>query len=249
MLTDCSPPPIKLPHFKQAIERLSSIGCPDAYPSTKKSEQSDAKGSVLAIAAEMTQLYGDQQVLDFRPRISVTSYVTFQAPTQQGLQDIELPVVVRASIIPQHLKANSTIPTFVAAQMKNMNAWKDDAEEYLIGSWLSGPDLPFNFVPKISGSGVLSAGKASQITPFWGRVEREIYNFVDGNDSGRVDYTIVLVYDEDDDLAALSRRPVGFGLNTQFYDVNGKLVRDSGDCYFSNEPESGPINVRVQLPE
>lgn len=69
---------------------------------------------VLAIA--MAQLYDEQQVLHYIPRISVTN-VTFQAPPQQGLKDVELPAVVRASITPQHLKANSSIPVFVAAQM------------------------------------------------------------------------------------------------------------------------------------
>lgn len=244
-LTECSPAPIKLTHFQETIGLLKRNECPDQYPSTKKTDPSTAITGVLAIAAELAQLYGEQPVVGYGPRNSVTSYVTFQAPTQQGLLDIELPVVVRASIIPQHLKANSTIPTFVAAQMKNMNAWKDDTEGYLVGSSLSGPDLPINFVPKISGFGKKSAGKAST---FWGHIEREIYAFLDGKDSGRVDYTIVLMYDDEDDLPQ-SRRPVGFGLNTQFYDVNGKLVRDSGDCYFSNVPEGGSIDHRIILTE
>lgn len=161
---------------------------------------------------------------------SVTSYITIPSPPQPGLQDTELPVVVRAHFTQQHLTARTAIPSFVASQMRNMNALPRDERGHLVAASLGGPNLQFNFVPQAA-----STNRAEYSDNFWFRVEGEIRDFV--RQGGYVDTTLVLAYDD----ITQTRRPIGFGMNALFYDQNGALVRDTGDCFFTNDPTGGSI--------
>lgn len=228
-LSKCSPPPINLNDFKDVKALMKQNSCPREFPSVMLRqltiEATTPTSGVLALAAKLAQQFGEKQVQNYNDVNSVTGYVTIPAPPQKGLKDIDLPVVVKATITAKQLTVNAMTPGFVSAQMKDMNAYERDDRGRLIAASLGGPNLPFNFVPQTS-----ALNRGSDSNNFWAKLEVNIREFA--RQGGRVDSTVILAYDD----ITQTRRPVGFGINVRFYDPSGAFVLEGDNCYFSNDP-------------
>lgn len=70
----------------------------------------------------MIQHFGARHVQIYFGINSVTGYVKLQALVGYGLQNVDILIVVRATIIPQHLTSRPSMPRSISAQMIKRNA-------------------------------------------------------------------------------------------------------------------------------
>lgn len=180
---------------------------------------------VEVLAQTYEQMFNARRHVINTPSVSVTSYVAMRVPPIE-----QLPLVVRASIYPRHLnQGRENIPDFVSVRMDWMNSLPGDERGHLVAASLGGPTHDFNFVPQTSNVNRRYLGES-----YWYTIEGDIRRFLRSPNAGRVDWTVVLGY-----ALTRSRRPTGFGLRFYEYDNANNLVHDSGDCFFTNDPEGG----------
>lgn len=188
---------------------------------------------VEAMAQTYERIFQSRRIVIATPSVSVTSYVTIRVPSVTHLTLVnELTLVVRASIYPRHLnQQREQIPSYIGVRMDEMNRLPGDEQGHLVAASLGGPSHDFNFVPQTSNVNRRYLGES-----YWYTIEGEIRQFLRQPNAGRVDWTVVVGYN-----LAVSRRPTGFGLQFFEYDNAGNLVHDSGNCFFTNDPEGGCI--------
>ncbi|KAK9498891.1 hypothetical protein O3M35_003442 [Rhynocoris fuscipes] len=160
--------------------------------------------------------------------IAVTSYIETEAPIIPNHYNERITLVVRARIYERHLNnARERIPPYIRNRMTNLDALPGDEQGHLLAASLGGPTHDFNFLPQTARVNVGFGGDS-----YWYRIEGDIRRYLRNNPTGYVEWTLVIAYGN----LETSRRPTGFGLRFRQYDANGVLVHDSGDCYFSNDP-------------
>jgi len=166
---------------------------------------------------------------------SITGYSTINAPLGSG--NIELTVRIRALIRFRHLQPRTSMPNSLNTLIENLDARNGDERGHLIAATLGGNNEPYNIVPQYRGT-----NRRYGSTSHWYTVENEIRNFINRDNNNYVSIQIVVLYGN----IITSRRPTGFYLQAIFYNGDGTINRDTGNCYFTNNPE-GPSDHEPDL--
>lgn len=238
-----SPPPINLTALNEVsrdIQRIHCIKCKEGTCKNRQKRQGEGYilgVGVLALAATYRRYYNEHIVNN---QGAVRSYITMRVPPIQGLNDIDVPVFVHARVEARHLVDRTNIPSAVTRRMIDMNAVRDqpdlpnDERGHLVAASLGGPNDVWNFVPQTPG-----ANRRYGFYSHWYTFEGEIRDYI-RRTGGYVDLNILIAYGN----VVSNRRPARFGVNIVFYEPNGNVHHDTGDCVFTNNPQGpGPDDI------
>ena len=234
----CAPDPIYYKTFDDSrMLLLSSVGtytvqgyfnCRQRFP--RFSEDLVREDGVERLARSFRMLYNNT-VITSGP---ITSIVTVTvSPNNNEIVNKKLPLVIRATLRRQFLNnVREPIPAFIEHQMLLMNRNPNDERGHLLASSLGGPMHEYNFAPQTPIVNRNFGGES-----YWYHIEGNIRDTLSRNDVDHIDWTLVVIYDD----LMYNRRPIGFGLRYLVYNDQNVTLRDTGDMYFSNDPEGGCV--------
>jgi len=223
-----------LNHINSAIEQhgtcdLSNLKIKNPKKKLKKRNTNDIDVNNLASNIISSRDYYTERLNN--PTTSITDYSTIRAPSIPNHDDLMLTVRIRARIRYNHLQSRTSMSSRLNTLMRNMDMIAgQDERGHLIAASLGGTNDPFNIVPQYRGTN-RRAGSNSH----WFTVENEIRTFVNQDRRNSVGLHVIVLYND----LMVSRRPRSFVTQTIFYNSYGYIFRDSGSCYFTNNP-NGP---------
>jgi hypothetical protein len=190
--------------------------------------------SLARVILSDSQTYQNRIVQD--DQISITGYSTIIAPLPNG-ESIELTVRIRAVVRHRHLRSRTPMSNSLNTLMQNLDAVNGDERGHLIAASLGGTNDPYNIVPQHRGT-----NRRCGATSHWITIENEIRAFLNASSDRRVDIHVIVLYDN----IVISRRPTGFYVQAVFYESDSTVNRNTGNCYFTNNPD-GPSMDETDL--
>jgi len=181
-----------------------------------------------------SQTYQNRIVND--DQTSINGYSTIIAPLSNG-ESIELTVRIRAIVRQRHLQRRTSMSDSLSTLIQNLDAVNGDERGHLIAASLGGTNDPYNIVPQHRGT-----NRRCGATSHWITIENEIRAFLNANGDRRVNIHVIVLYDN----IIISRRPTGFYVQAVFYESDNTINRDTGNCYFTNNPD-GPSDNEPDL--
>lgn len=167
------------------------------------------------------------------PTTSIISFSTMNAPPLPNHENVQLTVRIEARIRYSHLQRRTAMPNTLNIHMRNMDSLSVDERGHLIAASLGGTNDPFNIVPQYRGTN-RRYGSFSH----WYTIEGEIRDFIRYNPEYTASLHVIVLYGD----LSISRRPTGFLVQAILYDENESIYRDSGSCYFTNNPDGPSLN-------
>jgi hypothetical protein len=177
-----------------------------------------------------SQTYQNRIVQD--DQTSINSYSTIIAPLNNG-RSIELTVRIRAVVRRRHLQARTSMSNSLNTLIQNLDAVDGDERGHLIAASLGGTNDAYNIVPQHRGT-----NRRCGATSHWITLENEIRAFLNANSDRRVTIQVIVLYDN----ITISRRPIGFYVQAVFYESDNTVNRDTGNCYFTNNPDGPSVD-------
>ena len=175
------------------------------------------------------------------PYSSIVDYSTIAAPSIPNLADLELTVRIRAVIRSSHLnRPRPDMPSSLRTLMVNLNADDQDDRGHIIALSLGGTNEPFNVVPQYCGT-----NRRVSSTSHWWTFENEMRRFINQHVRNYVEIQVIVVYGGN---LLESRRPTGFYLQAIFHNFDGSIDRNTGTCYFTNNPNPSLNEVDLGFP-